>query len=183
MNMGKILILHSSIDGQTVKICERLRAIVADRGHEVALAAIGDTVDPDAFDAIVIGASIRYGKHRPAVFDFVERHRALLERKPSAFFSVNIVARKAAKNRPETNPYVIKFLRRTRWKPALTGVFAGRLDYPKYRFFDRLMIRFIMLLTKGPTAPDTVVEFTDWKSVEAFGCALAGLDKDAATGA
>jgi 3-hydroxybutyryl-CoA dehydrogenase len=47
---------------------------------------------PEAFDRIVIGASIRYGRHRKAVFDFIERHRRLLEDKPSAFFSVNIVA-------------------------------------------------------------------------------------------
>ena len=31
------------------------------------------------------------------------------------------------------------------------------------------MIRFIMLLTGGPTDPATVVEFTDWQRVEAFG--------------
>jgi menaquinone-dependent protoporphyrinogen oxidase len=30
------------------------------------------------------------------------------------------------------------------------------------------MIRFIMWLTKGPTDPATVVEFTDWARVDAF---------------
>ncbi|MEI7538802.1 MAG: flavodoxin domain-containing protein, partial [Comamonadaceae bacterium] len=49
------------------------------------------------------------------------------------------------------------------------GVFAGKLDYPRYRFIDRQMIRFIMLITKGPTDPSVVVEFTDWQAVEEFG--------------
>ncbi len=48
-------------------------------------------------------------------------------------------------------------------------MFAGKLDYPKYGPFDRFMIRFIMWITKGPTDPTTVVEFTDWQQVEAFG--------------
>ena len=54
-------------------------------------------------------------------------------------------------------------------------MFAGKLDYPRYGFFDRQMIRFIMLMTKGPTDPAAVVEFTDWQRVEAFArdvCAL-----------
>lgn len=33
---------------------------------------------------------------------------------------------------------------------------------------DRMVIRFIMWMTKGPTHPDAVVEFTDWARVEAF---------------
>ena len=31
------------------------------------------------------------------------------------------------------------------------------------------MIRFIMWMTKGPTAADTNVDFTDWDEVAAFG--------------
>ena len=177
--MDRILILHSSVDGHTVKICERLKTLIEARGDAVTLCPIADSADPQAFDKIVIGASIRYGKHRPAVSEFVERHRLVLARKPVAFFSVNIVARKPQKNRPETNPYVIKFLRQSRWQPDLTGVFAGKLDYPSYGFIDRLMIRFIMLMTKGPTDPSTVVEFTDWTSVEAFAKALCELAKPA----
>ncbi|HEY5896659.1 MAG TPA: flavodoxin domain-containing protein, partial [Burkholderiales bacterium] len=79
-----------------------------------------------------------------------------------------IVARKPNKNTPETNPYLRKFLRQISWRPRQLAVFAGKLDYPKYGFWDRHIIRFIMLLTSGPTDPSTVVEFTDWKQVERF---------------
>jgi menaquinone-dependent protoporphyrinogen oxidase len=125
--------------------------------------------DLDAFDKIVIGASIRYGRHHKRVYDFIARNRPLLERKPSAFFSVNIVARKPEKSDPATNPYLRKFLRQIDWRPGKLAVFAGKLDYPRYGAFDRYMIRFIMLLTRGPTDPSAVIEFTDWKKVDAFG--------------
>jgi menaquinone-dependent protoporphyrinogen oxidase len=52
-------------------------------------------------------------------------------------------------------------------------VFAGRLDYARYGVLDRLVIRLIMRMTGGPTRTDTVVEYTDWQRVEAFGRALS----------
>ena len=110
------------------------------------------------------------------MFDFVAANRQLLDSRPSAFFSVNIVARKAEKNRPETNPYVRKFLGLTAWQPTRTAVFAGRLDYPSYRLVDRQMIRLIMWITKGPTDPTATVEFTDWQRVDAFAKAICVLD-------
>lgn len=176
--MTTILILYSTIDGHTLKICRRLKERIesAAGGNdeatqtEVVIVPIEQhtRVDLASFDKIVIGASIRYGKHRPCVFDFIEGHLPLLDSKPNAFFTVNIVARKPEKNRPDTNPYMRKFLQRTRWRPKNLAVFAGKLDYPRYGFFDRQMIRLIMLMTKGPTDPATVREFTDWDSVDAF---------------
>ena len=175
--MSRILLAYSTTDGHTGRICERLRQVIEQQGHSAEALLLGqaDALDLAAFDAIVIGASIRYGKHQPQVAQFIARHQALLERKANAFFTVNIVARKPNKNRPDTNPYLLKFLRQISWKPKLLAVFAGKLDYPRYRFFDRLMIRFIMLITDGPTDPKVVIEFTDWSEVEAFGRRLAAM--------
>ena len=175
--MASILILYSTTDGQTLRICQRIQEHIESAGQRVTLASIADEPCPElgAFDKIVVAARIRYGKHQPQVFAFVKAHLAELERVPNAFFSVNIVARKAEKNRAETNPYVRKFLAKTPWRPNLVDVFAGKLDYPRYRFFDRHVIRFIMWMTQGPTDPSAVVEFTDWRRVEAFArevCAL-----------
>jgi len=52
---------------------------------------------------------------------------------------------------------------------------ADGIDLGAYRLFDRLMIRFIMLITRGPTDPRAVIEFTDWNEVEAFGRRLAQM--------
>ncbi len=175
--MSHVLLAYSTTDGHTPRICERLRQVIEQQGHDAKVVPLSqaDALDLAAFDVIVVGASIRYGKHQPEVSQFIARHQALLERKANAFFTVNIVARKPNKNRPENNPYLIKFLRTISWKPKLLGVFAGKLDYPRYRFIDRQMIRFIMLITKGPTDPSVVVEFTDWQAVEDFGLELCKM--------
>jgi menaquinone-dependent protoporphyrinogen oxidase len=175
--VSRILVAYSTTDGHTRHICERLQQVMAEQGDEVVVAPLAqaDGLELPAFDKFVIGASIRYGKHQPAVAQFIARHQALLESRPNAFFSVNIVARKPEKSQPGTNPYLIKFLRQISWKPKLLAVFAGRLDYPSYGVFDRFMIRMIMRMTHGPTDPTAVIEFTDWAQVQAFGRRVSAM--------
>jgi menaquinone-dependent protoporphyrinogen oxidase len=170
LSRPRILLAYSTVDGHTRKICERLRQHLESDGHAVTLAEIGEAMPAnlESHDKIVIGASIRYGKHRPAVYEFIRKNQRVLESRPSAFFTVNVVARKPGKDTPETNPYLNGFRRKTTWRPALLGVFAGKIDYQRYRFFDREMIRFIMWLTHGPTGSHDCVEFTDWDAVDAF---------------
>ncbi len=175
--MPRVLIVYSTTDGHTLKICQRLRQAIEPSGAQVQMVPVADAdgIDLGTYDKIVIGASIRRGRHSKAIHEFIDARVDQLAAKPNALFSVNIVARKPDKNRPDTNPYLRKLLKRIRWQPRLLAVFAGKLDYPRYRFFDRLMIRFIMLLTRGPTDPRTIVEFTDWNEVEAFGRRVAQM--------
>ncbi|HKK03555.1 MAG TPA: menaquinone-dependent protoporphyrinogen IX dehydrogenase [Gammaproteobacteria bacterium] len=174
--MTKVLFLYSGVYGHTRRISERIRAKLAERGLEVELQPVAErSAQPEDFDAILLGAAIRNGKHNPAVLDFIARHKELLEQKPSAFFSVNLVARKPEKNTPETNPYTKAFVEKSPWQPKLLGVFGGDLDYQRYNAFDRNVIRFIMWLTKGPTDPQTKAEYTDWDEVERFAARFAAL--------
>jgi len=168
--MARILLIYSTTDGHTLTIGERIKSVLEADGHDVVLIAIQDAadIDPGAFDRIMIGASIRYGFHGKPVTAFIKRHAGALERLPSAFFSVNLVARKPEKRQATTNPYVKRFLRHIPWKPKSVAVFPGRLDYPRYKPMDRWIIRLIMTMTGGPTDPGAVVEFTDWSEVEAF---------------
>jgi menaquinone-dependent protoporphyrinogen oxidase len=172
--MSTTLIIYSTTDGHTRKICERLKLLLEQSSETVTLVPVEEAVrvDPKNFERIVIGASIRYGRHSPKVVDFIKRNVLTLENRPSALFSVNLVARKPQKSAPDTNPYMRRFLKTIPWKPQTAAVFAGKLDYPRYGAFDRLLIRMIMWVTGGPTDANAVVEFTDWSKVDAFGRAL-----------
>ena len=169
--MSNVLIIYSTTDGHTLVICSRLAEAVENSDDEVTVVSIDDvqTIDLTSFDKIVIGASIRYGKHDKKVYDFIADNQSLLDGKPNAFFSVNLVARKPEKRQADTNPYLKKFLKQISWHPKHLAVFAGKVDYPRYDFWDRTIIRMIMWITKGPTDPTATIEFTDWKQVESFG--------------
>jgi len=167
--MESTLIIYSSTDGQTKNICSRIGEFLSN-DIPTKIISLSDATknDIEKYDRVIIGASIRYGKHRKELFEFIETNLDELTKKENAFFSVNVVARKSEKNTPETNPYMQKFLLKTSWVPQRLAVFAGKIDYPKYNFFDKQMIRFIMWVTKGPTNIKNTYEFTDWNKVDSF---------------
>jgi|TARA_B100000214_G_scaffold9172_1_gene6642 menaquinone-dependent protoporphyrinogen oxidase len=164
--MKKILLTYSTVDGHTKTICEKILSY--SKTSQVDILPIDSSINIKDYDTVVIGASIRYGKYREEIFEFIKENEELLNSKDNAFFSVNVVARKENKNKPETNPYLIKFLNKISWQPKILDVFAGKIDYPKYKFLDKYAIKFIMWITKGPTDTSKVYEFTDWNRVKSF---------------
>ncbi len=167
--MSSFLFIYSSTDGHTKKICDRIKNFLND-GNLIELVSIEDAkkIDLSSFEKIIIGASIRYGKHSKELYKFIRLNKDILDQKECAFFSVNVVARKLEKNTAETNPYIKEFLKISKWKPNKLRVFAGKVDYPNYNFFDKYIIKLIMLMTNGPTDTSQSFEFTDWSKVEDF---------------
>ena len=164
--MKKILLTYSTVDGHTKTICEKILSY--SKTSQVDILPIDRSINIKDYDTVVIGASIRYGKYRDEIFEFIKENEELLNSKDNAFFSVNVVARKENKNKPETNPYLLKFLNKISWQPKILDVFAGKIDYPKYKFLDKYAIKFIMWINKGPTDTSKVYEFTDWNRVKSF---------------
>lgn len=177
----KTLILFSTRDGQTREIASYLASELKEQGiyaDVVNLNRAEEIVWQD-YDRVVIGASIRYGHFHPAVDRFVKKLAATLNAMPSAFYSVNLVARKAEKRTPQTNSYTRKFLLSSPWQPKLCAVFAGALRYPRYRWLDRFMIRLIMKMTGGETDTTKEVVYTDWQQVASFAREIAQLTANA----
>ena len=163
------LIIYSSTDGQTKKICETLKnKSINKNSYKILSLDEAFHKEVEKYEQIIIGASIRYGRHNSKVYKFIQKNKKILDKKKNAFFSVNVVARKPEKNKPDTNPYIRKFLRNTNWHPKKLGVFAGKIDYPNLSFINKIVIRFIMFITGGPTNTNNTYEFTDWQRVKKF---------------
>ena len=164
---SKLLILYSTVDGHTKHICEYISEKL-NKEKIISVSPIEEfgQYQLSEFKEIVIGASVRYGYHRKNVYEFIQENRETLEKKKTAFFSLNLTARKPEKNSPETNPYIIKFLKKVEWEPTKKAVFAGRLDYPSLDCANKLAILFIMVITNGPKDISQVYELTDWKKVD-----------------
>lgn len=167
--MRKTIIIYSSVDGQTKKICQYINDSLSLQQHLVEMFDIKNlTKEISEFDKIIIASSIRYGKHNERIEKFIQHNYNMLNTKITAFISVNLVARKTEKSKPETNPYVIKFLKKIKWSPSVVEVFAGTLNYKLYGLYDKLLIKLIMLITKGPTNSKLIIEYTDWNKVKNF---------------
>ena len=168
--MSRILVLFASNHGQTrlvaAAIVQQLRA----RG---ATAELGDLAtwtslpEPDAYDAVVLGSRVEYGKHAPALFAYVGAHREALAARPIAFFSVSMAA---ARPLPGTDPegYVQLAIDQMRLHPAVTAAFGGGLPYRQYGWLMRFVMRRIARSHGDPTDASRDHSFTDWEAVRAF---------------
>lgn len=163
--MSKVLIAYSTVDGQTLKISQRISEEIKE---EVVIKSFEEIKSLIEYDKIIVASSIRYGKFPKSLYKFVESNQQQLEEKQADFFGVNLIARTPEKCLIENNVYVRKFLESISWEPHHVEIFAGALKYTKYRAFDKLMIRLIMKKTGGPTDTKVDTEFTNWNQVSYY---------------
>ena len=171
--MKSVLLLYISRNGHTARVARAIAAsIVAAGGRAERMDIVEATregLDWSAYDTIVVGAPVLYGSYDKRVFAFVAANKARLEAKPNSFFNLSVVARTPAKATVEGNRYMQKFLQLSAWKPRDLKVIAGKVDYPSWPWHERKMIQLIMKMTQGPTDPTSVIDYTDWNDVAAYG--------------
>lgn len=136
-----ILIAYATKSG-TAAACARL---LAERlGTDVLLADLSrEAPDPAAFDAVVVGGSIRVGRLHKAARRYLAAHTDALARRPFAFFLCNCFAAKTGELIDSLLPSSLR--NRALW----TGSFGGELDSAKLRGFDRLLAN---MASKSPEA-------------------------------
>ena len=85
--MYDTLIIYSSTDGHTKTICERISNFL-NSGSQIKLMSLDEATNFDLseFNKIIIGASIRYGKHSKKLYKFIKYNKNILDQKQSIFF-------------------------------------------------------------------------------------------------
>ncbi len=181
VSSDRTAIYFATRDGQSRRIAEHIFCRLTYSGNlpaprDLAL-SLPDSSELAEASLIVLVAAVRYGKHLPETDHFLAAYQALTSSPPLALASVNLSARKPDKTSVGGNPYLRKLIARHRLTPALAVAFAGRLDYRRYHWLDRQIIRFIMLLTGGPTDPKTCIEYTSWNAVDEFAAGIVDLQQ------
>ncbi|WP_417349356.1 menaquinone-dependent protoporphyrinogen IX dehydrogenase [Ferrimonas sp.] len=177
--MKRFLILYMSRGGHTARVARVIMDTVREQGHQCDMMDIVEaTHEPvawDSYDAVVLGAPVLYGNYDKRFMQFVADHKELIQAKPNSFFNLSVVARTPEKSTVEGNRYMQKFLELSPWKPQDLKVIAGKVDYPSWGTLDTLMIQMIMKMTDGPTDKNSVIDYTDWEDVKAYGRHLITL--------
>lgn len=174
--MSRILILYATTEGHTARIAERIALQLRDKGH-VAEARRADAIpanlDPVAYDGVILGASIHYGRHPRYLRPLLRHHRAALASRPSAFFSVSLSAGGPGARPEVAQRYLENFLSQVDWRPSQAASFAGALQYSRYGTFKKLLMRTIVGVAGGDTDTARDYEYTDWHAVTRFTDAFA----------
>ena len=170
--MKPILILYFTKDGHTKKIATVIKQNIESKKYLVDLleiSMISSDFNFEKYESIILGMPVRYGNINKKVYDFISNNYSKLINKKLYLYMVCLSARKPEKRKIENSKYYLKFIQKSKLGFVQAEIFAGVLCYPKYTFFDRMMIRFIMKLTGGET--DTTIPYlcyTDWEQVKIF---------------
>jgi menaquinone-dependent protoporphyrinogen oxidase len=173
--MSKIVIVYGTGEGQTAKIARYIAELAEKHGFDAEALDCqcqdvpGDAV-PGEIAAVFVGASIHAGQYEEALRRWATAHRAVLESRVSAFFSVSLTSadKEDPPSRERAEQYVSTFVAETGWQPHKVGLFGGALRYTHYDDSTRALLRGIAERSGKPTDTTRDHEFTDWQTVIRF---------------
>lgn len=177
--MRSLLVIYATGEGQTAKVAARIAETLRTAGHDATAVDLDDvdaTVDLEAYDGVLLGASIHLGKHQTSMVRFARDHREVLDAMPNGFFEVCLSAASDDPERQaEARLYVDEFREATGWEPDVVGIFGGAFRYSEYGFVKRRLMKRIAADSTGDTDTSQDYEYTDWAAVEAFATDFAAL--------
>ena len=162
-----LLILYGSTEGHTEKIARFLAGEAVKHHIRPTLAEAATAPSLSSFDAVIVAASIHAGQYKNDIVDFIAAHSHELNEVPSVFYSVGLsIVSGDQKTIAQLHEMTALFLEMMKWKPLVVEQVGGALQYSKYGFFKKLLIRSIMKKAGGDTDTSRDYEYTDWEALK-----------------
>lgn len=199
--MKRILVAYVTMAGSTAEVAQVVAEEIAKRHLQVDVLPLSEVRDLEVYDGVVVGGPMIMGWHRQAM-GFLKQHRQTLQRIPLALFVTAISLTQTAETslngvpifvddrlpKPPQQPgrlrfreryarlanYIQPILRAVRpVKPVSIGVFGGRLEYGRLKWWAVL---FVMLIIQAPAG-----DRRNWEAVRTWAARLpAALQLEAA---
>ncbi len=200
--MSKILVCYATFSGSTVEVAQAIGEELSNAAFEVEVLPLDEVKDLDGCDGVVVGGPMIMGWHRAAL-RFLRKHRGQFQRIPLAVFVTAMSLTETGERivdgvpvevdeklpKPPNNEgrlslreryasvrnYIRPIVKAVRpAKPAAIGLFAGRLDYGRLKWWAVL---FAMALVQAQAG-----DRRNWEAIRAWAAALpAALKLEPAT--
>jgi menaquinone-dependent protoporphyrinogen IX oxidase len=190
--MKKILVTYATFAGSTVDVARTVGEEIAKSGAQVDVLPLGEVKGLEAYDGVVVGGPMIMGWHRDAL-GFLKKHREAFHRIPFAAFvtamsltqtgdgsvgGVPIYVDEKLPKPPEKegrlnfreryarlSNYVQPILSATRpVKPVSIGLFGGRLEYGRLKWWAVL---FVMVIIQAPAGDQR-----NWTAIRSWAAGL-----------
>lgn len=156
----KILVTAASKHGSTGEVARTIAEVLGEAGHSVAVAAPETVSAVDAYDAVVVGSAVYYGRWIESATTFVHRLAHGLVGRPVWLFSIGPLGDPPT---PGVDPTDIPALLETT-RAREHRVFAGRLDKRRLGLGEKIV-------AKGVKAPEG--DFRPWAEIRSWATEIA----------
>jgi menaquinone-dependent protoporphyrinogen oxidase len=156
----RILVTAASKHGSTDEVARTIAEVLGDAGHSVAVAAPETVTSVDAYDAVVAGSAVYYGRWMEPATVFVNRFAQGLAGRPVWLFSIGPLGDPP---KPDAEPTDVPALFVTS-RAREHRVFPGRLVKRGLSLGERIV-------AKGVRAPEG--DFRPWADIRAWAADIA----------
>lgn len=164
--MSKILVTYATRAGSTIEVAQAVAEVLKGAGALVDVKPVKESPDPGNYDAIVVGSAIRMGAWLPEAVDFVKQNRARLSEIPTAFFTVHLLNRDATDQSLAARAAYTAPVRQI-VTPDVEIFFAGKMEYARLSFLDRLIAKSVAQSTNSGEG-----DYRDWEAIRAWAQSL-----------
>ena len=164
-----VTIAYGSIEGQTAKIADFIKGVATKNGFEATLIDTGREIDElffEGLDKFILAASVHERRHPKPFETFIKTHRDALLAGSSLMLSVSLKAA-FAKGREEAEDYLAEMILRTGFEPDESALVAGAVRPESYDYYEKEVVRHVVLRGRRVDLRDGIQEFTDWAALEA----------------
>jgi len=190
--MKRVLVAYATMAGSTLEVAQTVAEEIAKSDVQVDILPVSEVKDLEAYDGVVVGGPMIMGWHR-AASGFLKKHREAFRRIPLAVFVLAMSLTQTGETSVDGVPvdvdeklpkppkeegrlnfreryarlsnYVRPILRATRpVKPVKVGVFGGRLEYGRLKWWAVL---FAMLIIQAPAG-----DRRDWTAIRSWAAEL-----------
>jgi menaquinone-dependent protoporphyrinogen oxidase len=190
--MTRILVTYATMAGSTAEVAQVVAEELARHNLQVDVRPIGEVTTLAGYDGVVVGGPMILGWHRQAL-GFLKKHREAFQRLPLAVFVLSISLTDTGDTsvqgvpvfvddrlpKPPEHPgrlrlrewftqlsrYVRPILAATRpARPASIGVFGGRLEYGRLKWWAVL---FVMGIIQAPAG-----DRRNWPAIRSWAAGL-----------
>ncbi len=137
-----ILVTYATRAGSTAEIAVAIGETLAARGFKVDIRPIKESPSVKGYHAVLIGSAIRMGNWLPEAVDFVKANQQDLNQLPLALFTVhmlNVGEDEASRTARLAYLQAVRPL----LKNAEEVYFAGKMDFSRLSFLDRLIAKMV----------------------------------------
>ena len=193
--MSRVLVAYATMAGSTVDVAQVVGEEIAKSGLQVDILPIGEIKDLQAYDGVVVGGPMIMGWHRAAL-RFLKKNREAFQHIPLAVFVTAISLTQTGETSVDGVPVYVdeklpklpenedrlnfneRYARLSNYlrpilkatlpvKPVSIGVFGGRLEYGRLKWWAVL---FVMLIIQAPAG-----DRRNWSAIRSWAVGLSAV--------